>query len=53
VNLGRTIPEWREIPADELDRMVEFLIRHYPEIPTQLSLDEIRETMRRESEGSQ
>jgi hypothetical protein len=45
VDLDRTIPEWREVPPPELEAMVEFLVTHYPEVPSHLSLAEIREAM--------
>jgi hypothetical protein len=45
VLLDRTIPGWQDVSATELDAMVEFLIMHYPEIPSHLSLAEIREAM--------
>ena len=45
VNFERAIPEWREVPPAELEAMVEFLLTHYPEVPSHLSLAEIREAM--------
>jgi hypothetical protein len=45
VDLDRAIPEWREVSYDELNAMVEFLVTQYPEIPSNLSLKEIREAM--------
>jgi hypothetical protein len=50
VDLDETIPGWRECAPEELDRMVEFLVKQYPEIPADLSLQEIREKMQ-ESKG--
>ena len=45
VDLDRAIPEWQEVSYDELNAMVEFLVTQYPEIPSNLSLEEIREAM--------
>jgi regulator of protease activity HflC (stomatin/prohibitin superfamily) len=45
VDLDRTLPEWREVAAHELDAMIEFVITHYPQIPSSLSLEELREAM--------
>jgi regulator of protease activity HflC (stomatin/prohibitin superfamily) len=45
VDLKRTIPDWRVVPPRELQAMVEFLVTSYPEIPSHLSLEEIREAM--------
>jgi hypothetical protein len=46
VDLDRTIPGWTDCSPEEVDRMVEHLATQYPEIPTHLSLEEIREEMR-------
>ncbi len=45
VDLDRTIPEWRGVPPAELETMVEFLVTHYPEVPSHLSLADLREAM--------
>jgi hypothetical protein len=45
VDLDRAIPQWREVPPPELEAMVEFLVTHYPEVPSHLSLAEIRAAM--------
>jgi regulator of protease activity HflC (stomatin/prohibitin superfamily) len=45
VDLDRAIPQWQEVYQQELDAMVEFLVIQYPEIPSGLSLREIREAM--------
>jgi len=50
VNLDQAIPDWKEAPFDELNRMVEFLVKRYPEVPVGLGLAEIREEMRRTEE---
>ncbi len=45
LDLDRTIPEWREVSPEELAAMVGFVVTHYPEIPSHLSLEEIRDAM--------
>ncbi len=45
VDLDRALPEWREVSAEELKAMVEFLVTHYPEVPSGLGLAGIREAM--------
>ena len=50
VDLDQTIPGWTDCAPEEVKRMVEYLAKQYPEIPTHLSLREIREEMQ-ESEG--
>ncbi len=45
VDLNRTLPQWREISPDELNAMVEYLVKRYPEVPSQLTVQEVREEM--------
>lgn len=46
VNLDETILDWKSAMPEELNQVVEFLVGRYPEIPRQLSLQEVRERMR-------
>jgi hypothetical protein len=42
IDLDEILPSWRHCSPDEVDRIVEYLVKKYPNIPTYHNLQDIR-----------